>query len=225
MKRGFATIFAAVMIAACGVADAAAVRGSVHFDGTVPKPTVIPGAKCHVNAADILSEAMVVSKDGGLQNAIIYVEGASASASATNPVILDQKNCRYVPHVLAIQINQPLTIKTSDATLHNVHYSPEINPPANFAVLEPGQERTVSFKQPEIFKINCNVHTWMSAWVAVFDHPFFSVTTDAGSFEIKSVPAGSYKLICWHERFGKLEKQIDVTDKDLSADFIYKAPD
>src|SRR5439155_6375110 len=102
-----------------------------------------------------------------------YVEGAAAAAdsSTTKPVILDQKNCRYVPHVVAIQVNQPLTIKTSDATLHNVHYNPETNPPANFGMTEPGQERLVSFKQPEIFKVSCDVHSWMVAWIAVFDHP------------------------------------------------------
>ena len=111
------------------------------------------------------------------------------------------------------------------APLHNVHYNPDINPPDNFGMIEPGQQRVVSFKQPEIFKVSCDVHSWMTAWVAVFDHPYFNVTTDAGAFNIVNLPPGSYKLICWHERFGKLEKQIEISDKDLSTDFTYKAPD
>jgi hypothetical protein len=226
MIRTVAILFAVLAIAAGGLANGATLRGTIHFQGEVPKQAMTPGAKCHENAQDIPQEIILVSKAGGLQNAVVYVEGATApDSSKATPVILDQKNCRYIPHVVAMQVNQMLTIKTSDATLHNVHYNPDINTPANFGMTEPGQQRVVSFKQPEIFKVSCDVHSWMNAWIAVFDHPFFSVTTDAGTFEIKNIPPGSYKLTCWHERFGKLEKTIDVTDKDFSTDFNYKAPD
>jgi hypothetical protein len=221
------TLIIFALAAACGVTNAAALRGKVRFEGTAPPPTITPGAKCHLTGADIHSETIVVSKDGSLQNAIVYIDGATPPSvqPTPTPVTLDQKNCRYIPHVVGIQVNQPLTIKTSDATLHNVHYNPDINPPDNFGMIEPGQQRVVSFKQPEIFKVSCDVHSWMTAWVAVFDHPYFNVTTDAGAFNIVNLPPGSYKLICWHERFGKLEKQIEISDKDLSTDFTYKAPD
>jgi hypothetical protein len=222
MTRALGFIF--VLITSC-IAPAANVRGVIRFDGTAPPARTTPGEKCHTGAPAIPAETVVVSKTGELANCVVYVEGATSSdGSSTKAAVLDQKDCRYVPHVLAIQTEQPLVIKSSDDTLHNVHYNPTVNPPANFALIQPGQQKQVSFKSPEIVKISCDVHAWMSAWVVVLENPFFSVTNDSGAFEIHDLPAGSYKLVCWHERFGKQEKALDIATKDLKIDFLYQAP-
>jgi len=188
--------------------------------------TTIPNAACAETHVAIQDESIIVSKSSTLQNAVVYLENApGASTTPTKPAVLDQVNCRYTPHVLAIQTNRPLTIRSSDATLHNVHYSPDINPPNNFGMTAAGQETTVTFKTPEVIKFSCDVHPWMSAYVAVFDHPFFAVTPDNGTYEIKSIPAGSYTLICWHERLGKQQQDVTVSDNQIAqANFTYKAP-
>jgi hypothetical protein len=207
------------------VSRAATLGGTVSYEGPVPRLTAIPGAKCHTGAADIVPETVVLSKNNQLKNVVVYLEGTPTSDGASLPALtLDQKDCRYTPHVVALQVNQPLVVTTSDPTIHNVHYNPDQNSAANFALIEPGQKREVKFKEPEFFKVTCDVHAWMTAWVAVFDHSFFSVTDENGAFQIRNIPAGTYKLISWHERFGKREKIVNVTDGDLTSDFVYKPP-
>ena len=141
----------------------------------------------------------------------MYLEDAPAvDGSSQPPALLDQSRCRYVPHALGIQVNQTLRIRSSDPTMHNVHFNPDINPAKNFAMAQAGQESTTSFAVPEFIRMKCDVHPWMKAWVGVFDHPYFSVTADEGEFEIKNVPPGTYKLVAWHELFGRQEQTVTV---------------
>jgi hypothetical protein len=88
----------------------------------------------------------------------------------------------------------------------------------------PGAEKTVTFSQPEIIRIKCDVHPWMTAWVGVMESPFFTVTKEDGAFAIPRVPAGNYTLTAWHERFGQLEQQIEVKETGaVETKFQYKA--
>jgi hypothetical protein len=205
----------------------ATVRGVVRYEGPTLPVATMPGDKCHTGATAIVDESIVISAAGNVQNSIVYIEGAPAALPPIDAkaAVLDQKDCRYVPHVLAIQADQSLAIRSSDDTLHNVHYSPAVNPSANFGMTGIGQDKTVAFKSAEIFKVSCDVHPWMAAWVGVFENPLFSVTNAAGGYEIKNVPAGKYTLVSWHERFGRQEKAIEIADSQtLEQTFIYKAP-
>jgi hypothetical protein len=202
------------------------VRGTIRYEGPTPSlATITPGAKCHTGAPAIPDETVLVAPTGGLKNAIVFIEGAAASNVTAGPVTLDQVNCRYTPHVVALQTNQALTLRSSDDTLHNVHYSPALNPAGNFGMIKAGQEKTVAFKSPEFFKVTCDVHPWMAAWVGVFENHLFSVTNDVGGYEIKNVPAGKYTLVSWHERFGRQEKAIEIAEaQTVETTFVYKAP-
>ena len=105
--------------------------------------------------------------------------------------MLDQKGCQYVPHVLAVMVGQPIIVKNSDPFLHNVHSLAIDNPAFNFG--QPNKStpaaRSPPMKVAERFKIKCDVHPWMSAYVNVFEHPYFAVTKEDGTFAIPGQPA------------------------------------
>jgi plastocyanin len=204
----------------------AVVRGKVTFTGTPPEVSPIRNQPCCEGAPETLpDETVVVNAKGELANVLVYLANVPASdGSQQPPVVLDQKFCRYVPHVLGVQVGQKLRITTSDNAPHNVHYNPMQSPAGNFVLTTPGAEKIVSFAQPEFIRTKCDVHPWMTAWVGVMTSPFFAVTKEDGTFEIPKVPAGQYTLTAWHERFGPLEQQISVTENGaVEAKFEYKA--
>jgi hypothetical protein len=141
------------------------------------------------------------------------------------PALLDQVNCRFDPRVVGIQIRQPLRIRSSDATPHNVQYQPRQNRRTNFALTTAGAERTVRFEHHEIFRAKCDVHPWMTAYIGVFENPFFAATGEDGTFEIAGIPAGQYTLVAWHEKYGELEQPLVIEGREpVELDFVYAEP-
>ncbi len=200
----------------------------MKFTGTPPPRETIPNKPCHDGAPELKDETVVVNADGTLANVFVYLAGVPASdGSDRPPALLDQKNCRYEPHVIGVQVGQPLTIRTSDpGTMHNVHYVPQQNPAANFGLTVAGAEKKVTFDQAEFIRVKCDVHPWMTAYIGVFESPFFALTSEAsGSWSIEKVPAGDYKLIAWHEQYGTLEQPVSVKENQAVAVTVtYKAP-
>jgi hypothetical protein len=117
---------------------------------------------------------------------------------------LDQKNCEFLPYVLAIHQDQTLVIKSSDPVNHNVRYAAFANSPFNQIMAPKGEieMKLVAERRPIV--VACDIHSWMKAYIMVFDHPFFAVTGADGAFEIKGVPAGEQNLVLWQERVGYL---------------------
>lgn len=192
--------------------------GTVKFDGQPPAPRRIEQATpqtCHPGARPIYDDSIIVDPDGGLRNVVVYVADAPAvePAPAGPAAVLDQANCQYAPHVLAVRVGRPVTVRSSDPTLHNVHSRTGLNRSFNLAFRTSGEERTMTFAKPEAgppVEVRCDVHQWMRAYVAVFDHPFFAVSSDGGRFGLAGLPAGTYTLVAWHERFGEKRRQVTV---------------
>lgn len=203
------------------------IRGAVKFVGEAPVMAEIANEPCHAGAEPLQEETVVVNPNGTLANVFVYLEGAPPSDGAAHePALLDQVNCRYTPHAVGVQVGQTLRIRSSDPTLHNVHYNAASNPSANFGLTVAGAEKSVTFDAAEFVRVKCDVHPWMTAYIGIFDSPFFAVTSDSdGGFEIPRVPAGSYKLITWHERYGTQELPVQVQD-DQAVDvaITYQAP-
>jgi len=215
------------------------ITGKALFDGESPGRTVIrmgadPNCKPHEPIAvgkitGALSEALLVGPDRGIKNVFVYVKdglGDRVYATPTTPVVLDQQGCQYEPHVFGVQVGQPVEIKNSDPTLHNVHAVPKSNAEFNF-----GQQNdkapiiTKTFDKPEIgLSFRCDVHGWMRAYANVVTHPFFAVTKDDGSFEIKGLPAGTYTIEAWHERLGTQTTKVTISDgaAAATASFTFK---
>ncbi len=107
---------------------------------------------------------------------------------------------------------QPLTIKNSDPFLHNVHALPQLNPMFNFGQNNVDAGRAVNpMKQAEEFRVKCDVHPWMNCRFVVFNHPFFAVTGDDGTYTINGLPPGTYTITVWHESGMQTEQQVTVS--------------
>ncbi len=207
---------------AAAVADAATIAGVVKLEGAAPKmPAIQMSADpyCqsqHAGGTGATDEEVVVGPAGELANVIVYVKNAPASAAPSTPALLDQKGCKYIPHVQVVQVGQPLQIRNDDATLHNVHAMPNVNSQFNEGQPVQGMVSTKKFDKPEIqpFRIKCDVHGWMKSFMAVLPHPYHSVSQMNGTFSIGNLPPGTYTLVAWHEKYGTQEQQVTVGPKE-----------
>ena len=212
-------------------AMAGEVSGKVAFQGTPPKPARLQmgaDAVCMKQHKDpVFGQEVVVNKNGTLQNVLVYVKDGLGGKTFTAPsekVTFDQKGCMYSPHVLGIQTGQELEVRNSDPTLHNVHSLSKLNPQFNLGQPKQGMKFTKKFDKPETFKVKCEVHSWMGAYMGVFNHPFFAVTGEDGSFTLKNLPAGEYTIEAWHEKYGTQSMKVTVgaTEKK-TVDFKFAA--
>jgi hypothetical protein len=213
---------------------AATINGTVTFAGKAPnlKPLAMDAdpvcAKKH--AKPVLAEMLVLGSGNTMGNIIVWVSkglpaGKTFPAPKT-PVTLDQKGCIYVPHAMGIMVGQPYRILNSDGILHNIHTLPKVNPSFNRAMPATSKETSTSFAKPEpIFQIKCDVHPWMSAYIGVFTHPFFSTTATDGKFTISGLDAGTYEITAWHERLGTQTATVTVTANETKTqDFKFSTP-
>ena len=217
---------------------AGTLTGRVNFEGKSPtKKTLKMDADPVCGASHktpVYRESFILSEDGYLKNVIVYLSNVKYDGKVpTTPAVIDQNGCVYVPHVQGIMAGQELLIKNSDATLHNIHGLPKINSEFNFAMPKVVKEKTIKIDKVENFiKIKCDVHPWMSSYISVFDHPFFSVTDDTGSFKIENIPAGEYEVIAWQEKFKDkktkewktLSASVTIGDGDTTQNFTFVRP-
>jgi plastocyanin len=208
-------------------AGSSVITGTVNFTGTAPAQQPLNvDRECLENTDQILSQNVVVNDNNTLRWVFVYVkEGLEGQTFATpsEPVVLDQENCTYEPHVFGIQAGQTLKITNSDAFQHNIHALPEENRPFNFSTPTKGMEREADFRQQEVMvPIKCDVHPWMQAYAGVLPHPYFATTSEDGTFRIEGLPAGTYTIETWHETYGAQSQQVTVGDgEEATADFIY----
>lgn len=206
----------------------ASISGKVTYEGAVPtlKPISMgadPGCAAK-HSGPVTSEMLVLGDGNAMANILVHVKGGLPAGSWPMPsdaVTLDQVGCKYIPHVLGVRAGQTLKILNSDGLMHNIHALPDVNKQFNQAMPASRTELTHVFdKVEDVFKIKCDVHPWMGAWVGVFDHPFFAVTGEDGSFEIAGLPAGTYEVEAWHERLPAQTMTVTVGDGEAgSADF------
>lgn len=210
-------------------ANAGTIEGTVHYDKTPPKRILIDMSQdpaCGLGPANY-SEQYVVNH-GGFANVFIYVKdglGNKVYAPPSQPVDIDQKNCRYVPHVIGVMAGEPVRFTNSDPTMHNIHITPTV--PANQAVdisQAPNagpDERT--FHAPELMiPVRCNNHPWMQAFINVAANPFFAVSDASGRYTIKGLPPGTYTLVADQEQLGQKIATVTVGAKQTATqDFTY----
>jgi plastocyanin len=207
------------------------VTGKVTYDGPAVPPTPIKlesDPACVKEHPNGLTIDTVLLNNGGLDNVFVYVKDGLGNyhfdAPAT-PVILDQKGCSYSPHVFGVRVGQPVEIVNSDQTMHNVHAMGKVNQEFNFGQPFAGIKNTKAFTAPEVMvHFKCNVHGWMSAYAGVVGHPYYAVTANGGAFELKNLPAGTYTVEAWHEKFGTQTQTVTLGEKETkSINFAFKA--
>jgi len=216
---------------ASSVSSGASVKGIARLDGPAPKAKPInmsPDPTCaKQHSSPIFSQDVVTDAKGDLQNVIVFVSeglGDRTFDAPTQPITVEQKGCMYQPHVLAVRANQPLHVVNDDPTSHNIHPTPANNREWNKAE-PPGSAIDESFAREEIaIPVKCNVHPWMHGYIAVFKHPFFAVTGKDGSFDLSSLPPGTYTIKAWHEKLGTATQTITVgANETKEINFVFKA--
>ena len=203
--------------AAVDPATAATITGKVSFTGQKPTPQrirmdAVP-ACAQANPNPVFLQEVVVNDNNTLSNVFVYVkEGLSGQYPApAGEAELDQSGCMYTPHVVGMTVGQNIRFKNTDPTNHNVHPLPMQNREWNQSQPPGSADIVQQFARPEVMiPVKCNVHPWMIAYVGVLPHPFFSVTGNDGTFEIKGLPPGNYVIEAWHEKFGTFTQNVTV---------------
>ncbi|MEZ8218464.1 Carboxypeptidase regulatory-like domain-containing protein [Candidatus Fervidibacteria bacterium JGI MDM2 SSWTFF-3-K9] len=209
------------------------IKGVVRFEGTPLKPRLIrmtQDRNCEAihKGKPVASEEFVLNKNGTLKWVLVYVKSEVKVdfEPPSKPAVLDQQGCVYRPRVIGIMVGQPLEIHNSDPLFHNVHFVSKRNGQFNFSQPRKGMKSVRVFKNPELpgtayFK--CDIHPWMRAWVGIFDHPFFAVTGDDGSFTISGLPEGTYEIEAWHEKLGTKSVKVSVKSRTtVTVNFAFK---
>lgn len=216
MKKVSAAIAPAFLLAlwTAPCAIAVGLTGAVLVTGTLPKPkkleVVVDQFACGTEkeAGDL-----VLSPRRELANAVVWIENPpdGAPTAPDRKIEMDQKACVFVPRVVVVPAKGTVFFLNSDRLLHNIHTTPKVNVEVN-RTQPKNRSIPVTFDKPEIVRIGCDLHPWMTAWVAVAAHPYYAVTGADGQFAF-DVPPGQYKLKVWHERLGTVEASATVSDK------------
>ena len=206
----------------------AGIKGKVIFAGSVP-----PAKKVDVTIDQYVCGTakdagdLLLSPQKDLRNAVVWLENPPANAAwpaQSEKVEMDQNGCEFIPRVLIVPAGGTVDFLNSDRLLHNLHATPKLN--ASFNRTQP-KSRTIpiTFDKPEIVRINCDLHSWMTGWVIVAAHPFYAITGADGQFAFDNLPPGQYKLQVWHERLGTSTANVTVGDQQVARVTVeMKAP-
>ncbi len=203
----------AAAAALCATASAGTIKGSVRYSGAPMErkkiPVTIDQYLCgkEKEAGDLL-----LAPNNGIQNVVVSLQGVAGAKWPANPapVKMDQNKCDFIPRVVIVPVGGTVDFLNSDRLMHNVRSGGKDNPPFNRA--QP-HARTIAigFKHPEVMRVDCDLHSWMRGWVVVAEHPFYTLTNDAGDFVLDNVPPGKYTLQVWQESLGTTTQEVTVS--------------
>ena len=210
-------------------ANSGTISGTIHFTGKAPERIQIDMGQdpvCSLSPSNLTEQYIV--QNGGLDNVFVYIKsglGNKAYAPPSTPVVMDQKGCRFIPHVIGVMAGQPIKFTNSDATMHNVHMTPTLSANQSVDISEapnsPGDTRTLAAAELMI-PVRCNNHPWMEGYINVVTNPFYAVSGENGHFTIKGVPPGTYTIEADHEQLGQKTATITVAPKQTATlDFTY----
>jgi len=230
-KQAFITgvaILAAVTMTSA-VPGGGTVSGNVTYEGTLAKQKPIDMSKepscAKQYATPPTTETVVTGPGNALVNVVVYISaGVPDEPPPSQPAVLTQKGCRYLPHVLAFQVNQPLEILNEDQTSHNIHPLAKINREWNKSQ-PPGTPPIVDkYDKTEFIPVKCNVHPWMHGTFAVLKNSHYAISGEDGGFKLPNLPAGKYTVTAYHESYGEQTQEVTLTGSETkSVNFVFKS--
>ncbi len=226
LHRAAAVAVALAASLAASRALAGEVTGVVQLEGEPPAPTILdlasmakPDAVSGCGALTKASPAALVASDGGIQHAVVWIEGSFADEAlpTDSPSVLDQRDCQFVPHVLLVPRGTTPRVRNSDSVQHNVRLFDGSALALHTWQGIGAEDLPISLQRPGRYLIRCGVHPWMHAWVVVAEHAYYALTDAEGRFTLMDVPAGAQTLRVWHEVFGERRQPLEVTNGSVSV--------
>ncbi len=215
-KVFFVIVFIVAWCVIAGRSWAETIKGNVRYTGTPVERKKVPVTiDQYICGKDKEPEELVLSSNNGIRNAVVSLQNPPPNAKGDwklPPAKMDQKQCSFVPRVVIVPVGGTMEFLNSDRLLHNVRSTAKENSPFNRA--QP-HARTISFvfKQPELLRVDCDLHSWMRGYVVVAAHPFYALTNEQGEFSLENVPPGKYTLQIWQESLGTVTQDVTVGNK------------
>ena len=213
-------------IVAAVPAGAGVIRGVVVFTGAMEQKKLPVTIDQYICGKEKQAEDLLVGAQRGVRNAVVWLQTPPPGANWLNAPVrveMDQKACSFVPRVVLVPVGGTVEFLNSDRLLHNLHSASKDNP--TFNRTQPrGRAIPIAFAKPEIVRVDCDLHSWMRAWVVVADHPFYALTGEAGEFELPSVPPGKYTLQIWQEKLGIATREVTVSADEARVRVELSAP-
>ncbi len=216
MMKQLCTIVACLALLATTASTASAqwgnLKGKFVYDGKAPEPQKLNVAKEPMCMAhNPVDESLLVGPDGGIKNVVIFVRTKGVKVNPAlekhpDKVELDNKECRFEPHILPMLLSQTLVVKNSDPFSHNSNVT-EVGGQGANPLIAPGKEATYKYARAQVIPqpVACNIHPWMKALVLPRDNPYFAVSSADGTFEIKDLPVGKLEFQVWQEKAGNVD--------------------
>lgn len=201
------------------------VEGKILMSDPLPQtPVSIPPKHQAACAGEILSQALMVSRGGNLQNAVVYLKGdfSGALEKPQGEAVLDQKNCQFEPHVLLVPRGASFRVLNSDPMNHDVRAFERAEMLFRFDMKGFGKPVENKFDKPGMYVIRCGLHPWMHAYVVSSDHPYYAVTDKNGTFRLQNVPEGVHTLHLWHESLGEVDIPLKVSQSIRDFSYTFK---
>src|SRR5215467_6635760 len=206
-------VFVTAWCIIAGPSSGETIKGNVRYTGApVEKKKVPMTIDQYICGKDKEPEDLMLFSNNGIRNAVVSLQNLPASAKGDwnlPPAKMDQKQCSFLPRMVIVPAGGSVEFLNSDRLLHNVRSSAKENPPFNRAQPH-GRTISFTFKQPEILRVDCDLHSWMRGWVVVAAHPFYAVTNEQGDFILENVPPGKYTLNFWQETLGNATQEVTV---------------
>lgn len=207
-----------------------AIHGVVLLDGVVPDLPQIQADRNVEVCGEVLSDNPLIVQNQRVQGTVISLDWQGDHVPQSNPadgrpeLFLRGKHCRFDPRIQVAFVGTRLIVGSKDPIPHNPHgwwnHSKTI---FNLTVLNPSFSFRRVLKRAGIYRIDCDTHKWMKAYIHVFDHQFYAITDENGRFIIPKVPVGQYTLRAWHEVLGEQTAVLDVKVGE-KTEWIFKFP-
>ena len=219
-----------VALTALAHADApkGTIKGTVIYEGEAPEAKQVKRDSDPYCAKTAKTSDELVVTHGKLKDAVVRIVDGPKGAAPAAPVVLDQKECTYLPHVSAMIAGQKLVVRNSDGTFHNVRGTVGGKSIWNkpHAAGAPDLDLVPETHAGDVVEVQCDVHPWMHAYIAVQDGPFFAVTKEDDTFELTGLEQGKYTIESWHPKLGKRTMKVEIgrgARGTVNARLSYKA--
>ncbi|MDA2927356.1 carboxypeptidase regulatory-like domain-containing protein [Acidobacteria bacterium AH-259-G07] len=204
-------------------------EGQVLFEGSkIPQATQIKNTTDPQQCGNLqsLEDIIISGENRGIKNVIVALKGVPLPKGyhpRPDGLTLDNRDCRFRPHVAVVTTGSSIEAVNSDPIFHSVHLYGFRN--INLALAPESSKQVRAAARPGYIIVKCDVHGWMQAFIRVDEHPFHTVTAADGRFRIQGIPPGSYTLELWHEHFGSKETKVRVEANSASHLTIYFSSD